>query len=111
MEPQQKTDALQDLQVAAQMLANGKSETEIKDELVRRGLDESTAWTVINALDDEVSKQKKAQAGKSMLWGAFWLTGGLIATAASDGQVLFYGAILVGCIKLFVGLAHYFSKD
>lgn len=111
MEQQQKEQALEDFQVAAQMLADGKSETEIKDELVQRGLPESTAWSVINMLDDEVRKQKKAKGGKNMLFGGLWFGGGLIATMASDGQVLFYGAIIAGAIQFFTGLAQSLSND
>jgi len=42
--------------------------------------------------------------GLSIVIGAVLLIGGIIATAASGGKVLFYGAILVGAFRLIVGI-------
>jgi hypothetical protein len=90
--------------LAVQRHNEGKSEIEIKDELVKLGLDETSAWAIVNKIDDETRELKKKAGGKNILYGALWLIGGLIATAASDGQVLFYGAIIAGLVQLITGI-------
>jgi hypothetical protein len=71
---------------------------------VKLGLDETSAWTIVNKIEDEVSELKKKAGTKNILYGSLWLIGGIIATAASDGQVLFYGAILAGLVQLISGI-------
>lgn len=59
------------------------------------------------AMEYEAEDGSKSGGMAGILWGGLWLAGGLIATMASDGQVLFYGAILYGGFKLVTGIASY----
>lgn len=43
-------------------------------------------------------------AGANFLWGLFWLAAGIIGTIATDGHILFYGAILVGVVRIIRGI-------
>ena len=47
---------------------------------------------------------KKKKARWKILFGLMWLVGGIIATAASDGELLFWGAIVFGAIDVIVGI-------
>ena len=47
-----------------------------------------------------VKLQKIADAKQSMLYGLLWCIGGIVATAVTDGHVLFWGAVLVGGIQI-----------
>jgi hypothetical protein len=42
-------------------------------------------------------------SGANIGWGFFWLAAGIIGTIATNGQFLFYGAILVGILRIVRG--------
>ena len=44
-------------------------------------------------------------AARNFGWGIFWLAAGIIGTIATDGQYLFWGAILVGGVRIIRGIA------
>ena len=52
-----------------------------------------------------------AEAKRAILFGALWCIGGIIATAASDGHVLFWGAVLFGGIQFIKGLFQFLAND
>ncbi len=39
-----------------------------------------------------------------IIWGLVWLFGGLLVTAVTEGQTIFYGAMIYGVIKIFQGI-------
>lgn len=79
-------------------------------ELERRfGLDETSARYLVEQTQGFLSRENRKKAGKSMLFGALWLTGGLIATSADFG-LIFWGAILFGGIQFLTGLFNYCCK-
>jgi hypothetical protein len=43
--------------------------------------------------------------GNNMAWGALWCIGGIIATVVTDGQFIFYGAIIYGAIRFITGVS------
>jgi len=57
-----------------------------------------------------VKLQKIADAKQSMLYGLLWCIGGIVATAVTDGHVLFWGAVLVGGIQLISGIFKFLAN-
>ncbi|HET6253320.1 MAG TPA: hypothetical protein VFE32_04575 [Puia sp.] len=53
------------------------------------------------------SNDEEASA-RNFGWGIFWLAGGIIGTVVTDYHVVFYGAILVGVIRIIRGIAQAF---
>ena len=95
-----------------QMMNQGRPEPEIRTTLRAKGLDDVYINTVlVNVYNhrngvtvDQAQEQSSGAGSRNMLFGALWCIGGLIATAATDGQVLFYGAIIVGGIQFIGGV-------
>lgn len=54
--------------------------------------------------------QEITEAKQAMLYGTLWCVGGIIATAATDGNVLFWGAILIGGIQLISGVFKFLTN-
>lgn len=89
----------------AQKRANGSSESEIKQELIGKGLDNEVADKLLKVsqqVQDE--KPSKAGAGLSLVGGLVVAGIGIGITAGSDGAVIAYGAIVIGIIWFFKGL-------
>jgi hypothetical protein len=72
------------------MVKEKRSAIETKDILIKEGLDEASAATVVRNLELQIYDAKKERANKDMLYGALWCIGGIIATAAKI-LVLFFG--------------------
>jgi len=51
-----------------------------------------------------MSESNGSAAGANFLWGLLWLAAGIIGTIATSGHVLFYGAILVGVVRIIRGI-------
>jgi len=91
---------------AANMMINQKKESyEVRDALIAQGLDETTATTIVDNLEQQINDAKKSRAQKDMLYGALWCVGGIVATAAHIGFI-FWGAIIFGAIQFFKGVAN-----
>lgn len=89
---------------AADLLFNQDYEpTSVKQELINKGLDASSADLIICQLQESYSEAKHQQGRQDMLWGAVWCIGGIVATAANIGFI-FYGAIFFGAIQFFSGV-------
>jgi hypothetical protein len=52
-----------------------------------------------------MSYQSNDDAASHFGWGLFWLAGGIIGTIVTNGHFIFWGAILVGVIRLIRGIA------
>jgi hypothetical protein len=96
---------------AAEQMRSGVSPQQIQALLVEKGLDQSSAATVVSQLTEIRSKAIREASNKDMLYGALWCIGGIVVTvatlsAASGGgtYVVAWGAILFGGIQFFRGL-------
>ena len=78
----------------------------VKQGLMQKGLDEDQAELVIEELFIRANKAQKSAAVNEMLLGAFILAVGLFLTFGNFGAI-FYGAILVGVLKLIKGFINY----
>jgi hypothetical protein len=89
--------------LAANLLfENNRSSKEVKDELVKNGIDAESSSIIV----DNLISAKKKIAGKDMFYGALWCIGGTIATIANFGYI-FWGAILFGGFQFLKGAYNY----
>ncbi len=110
VENQNAVDQIYDY--AANLMINDKKNAkETQRALIDQGLDEESAFVVVNTLEEQIKEAKKKNAKKDMLYGLLWAVGGLVATAltfaaASDGgrYVAFYGAVFYGGYRFLKGL-------
>lgn len=103
-EKDQQEAVKQIYQFAANLMVNqGKGTYETKKALIEQGLDEESAATVVNNLENQIEDSKREAANKDMIFGAMWFIGGVVATAANIGFI-FWGAIVFGAIQFFKGL-------
>ncbi len=94
---------------AANLLVSQKQRPEEAIESLKlSGLAAEDARTVVETLHGQITKIKKAQANKDILYGALWCGGGTIATLANIGFI-FWGAIIFGGIQLVKGIVNYSS--
>lgn len=105
------------IQMVFNQFNEGKTRDQIIDEFVTKGTMKKEAaklivGTVAEQMTDIKHEGKAAEqnqsesswnGGGSLAIGLVILIGGIIATAASKGQVLFYGAIGVGVIYIIKG--------
>ena len=108
MEENQKNQDQQVKQIyenaANLMVEQKKSANEVKETLIKEGLDSESASNVVENIEQHMKKAKKEGANKNMLYGALWCVGGTIATVADLGYI-FWGAIVFGAIQFFMGVA------
>jgi len=88
---------------AESMIHRDKTAREVKMDLVKQGMDESNAQSIVDEVESQINNAHNAKANKDMLYGALWVVGGLILTFAKIGFI-FWGAILFGGIQFFRGL-------
>lgn len=97
------------LTFVAEELNAGRTPSEIEQSLVEKGLDREAAVALTARVREVWSRQRSSQGSSTMLVGALWLVGGLVATAATYGAggssyVVFWGAIAYGGIKIVRGM-------
>ena len=97
--------------VAAGYMREGIPDEAITKKLENEGLDTESAQAVVQNLANMRKQEIKQRANKNMGFGALWLIGGAIVTAAtysaSSGggtYIVTYGAIIVGAIQFLQGL-------
>ncbi len=98
---------------AFQLKAGGGHPDDIKENLIGRGLDATTAETIAENVEREYNNVKNKAAEKNMLYGGLWCAGGTLVTvltysAASSGgghYVVAWGAIVFGAVQFFKGLS------
>jgi hypothetical protein len=89
--------------LAANLLfENDRSPKEVKDELIKNGIDAESSSIIV----DNLTSAKRKIAGKDMFYGALWCIGGTIATVADFGYI-FWGAILFGGFQFLRGAYNY----
>lgn len=102
---------------AADMIKEGKPEPEIRKILREKGHDDVYINTVLVNIYNHMNgtqavagtatadaSESSGNAGLSIVFGVVLLLGGIIATAASGGHTVWYGAILVGAIRIITGI-------
>lgn len=95
---------------AANLMVNEKkSVLETRRELVNQGIDAESAATIVSNLHEHIQIAQNKRANKDMIFGALWLVGGIVATAAQVGFI-FWGAIVFGAIQFFKGLINKFPN-
>lgn len=99
---------------AAGLMQENKSYSQIVDRLLEAGLERDTAHRVVTELEEARSEALREAGKKNMLYGALWCIGGIIVTAVSYSAatgpgggtyIVTWGAIVVGAIQFFQGLA------
>jgi hypothetical protein len=100
--------------LVARELEAGRSPKEIEADLVRAGADPGLAAALTGAANDEGPYSDVSNlsggGGSTMMFGALWMVGGLVATALSygaggDSYVVFWGAVVYGGIQILRGMA------
>ncbi len=88
--------------------SQGKTEDQIKNELSKLGLDGPMLDTIYMAAVTKIGNQPESKKSsswiRSIIWGIIWLGLGLWATSVMEGDVIYYGAMIVGGIMIFRGL-------
>ena len=79
---------------------------EVETELVNEGLSPENAKTVVENLKEHEKEAKRQGANKHIRNGALWCGGGLLLTAITGGQYIFFGAVIYGGFLLIRGLYH-----
>lgn len=78
---------------------------EAREYLSQKGIDNNEATDLISDIEDKITREKRKEANKDILWGAIWCFGGLICTFSNVGFI-FWGAIIFGGIKLIKGIVN-----
>lgn len=86
-----------------------KEAEEVKSILVEKGLSDVAAYTILQDVQHNLSRAKKEDARKDMVFGALWCIGGTIATF-SNIRFIFWGVILFGCVQFLKGLVNYYQS-
>lgn len=104
---------------AAELMRNGHSNSEIHENLLSHGLDQSAASLVVDNLSKVRAEQYRETGLNNMKVGAMWAVGGLVITgvtysmASEQGgtYVVTWGAIVFGAIQFFKGLYQYTNGE
>ncbi len=110
----QPFDEQQAYNFAADQIINlRRPSEEVADMLVQKGLDRTTAYSIVDSMYTQLDDGKKERAKKDMIYGGLWFFGGIIVTiatysAASGGgsYVVAWGAIIFGGFQFFRGIAN-----
>lgn len=78
----------------------------IKNKLIKKGYDESTAEQLIYDARNLYREAVRKKASRDIIFGAMWFFGGTIATLANIGFI-FWGAIVFGLIQCIKGIVNY----
>jgi hypothetical protein len=97
-------------QTVYQILEQGKTTSQIKKDLLEKGMNEKVATEFLKKVKDDIYEAKRSSSNKDMIYGALWCIGGLVATFAELGYI-FWGAIIFGAIQFFRGVADSPGED
>jgi hypothetical protein len=70
--------------------------------LVEKGVGQGKAENIVNNILIYTKKENEKSGNRDMLYGAIWLIGGVLATAADFGFI-FWGAIVFGGFQFIRG--------
>jgi len=92
------------------LIKEGKSTEFIVEKLVANGYGYEQSYEATNLIYGKAiqvhNQRSKSNSGTDIALGAIILTIGIVITVASQQQVIAYGAIIVGIIKLVRGNAN-----
>lgn len=99
----------------AQLLSAEKNEQQIVNELLSRGIDNTTAWALIARQKAAMKEKKAARAKKNVSFGAMWLVAGIVITVATFSSasdigrymatwMVISGTIVCGCLQMLSGM-------
>jgi hypothetical protein len=89
--------------VAANLIIEQKkSHSETVEVLISNGLDRANANAIVTSIISQHTQVKNATAKNDMIFGACWMVGGIVATAADFGYI-FWGAIVFGLFQFLRG--------
>jgi len=106
-EEQQATKVVEEMVV--QRFLEGKNTKVIVAELVKGGWSQESATQFVTSAEQQFKqspegRQRLASKYKrQMLYGVLWLIGGAILTGVTQGNFIFFGAIIWGMIDFFRG--------
>lgn len=83
-----------------------KSWGEVKNELVKQGLNDEDASAIVSNLKEQEREEKKDASNKELGYGVLWAGGGIALTAITGGTFIFYGAVLWGGWLILKGIWH-----
>jgi len=104
-EEQQATQVVPEMVV--QRLVEGKNTKNIVKELVKGGWSKESATQFVISTEQQFKQSPEGRQvlaskhKRGMIYGLLWVAGGTIATVATEGQWLFWGAILFGMFDFF----------
>lgn len=106
-EEQQATKVVKDM--VAEKLAEGKNAKKIVEELVKGGWSQESATQFVTTTEQQFKQSPEGRQilaskyKRRMLYGVLWLIGGAILTGVTQGNFIFFGAIIWGLIDFFRG--------
>lgn len=59
---------------------------------------------IVTNVETEIETEKDKYAMKQIKYGCMWAVGGVILTVITDGQYIFYGAVVYGLYLIFKNL-------
>jgi hypothetical protein len=103
----------QPLQIAVAMLQAGSTPSQVKTQLLKKGMTSPEVDALLTPLFTDWRAAMEKHASKQMKIGAAWAVGGLAVTIATYSAVaqsggtyfVAWGAVLFGTIRFFRGLA------
>ncbi len=72
--------------------------------LVRDGYSHEDSTIACQQIIAHFNKNKKSGSTLKIVIGSILFIGGIVATTATDGHTVFYGAVIVGAIQLITGI-------
>lgn len=95
-----------DLQALFVYFEQGMGDRSIKNKLIKKGYDESTAEQLLYEARKLYREVIRKKAMRDIIFGALWFFGGTVATLAHVGFI-FWGAIVFGLIQCIRGIVNY----
>ncbi len=106
MEPQNK-NLVKIYRYAYKLKRAGKTTAEIKQELIRQGLDNKSLESIIGNIDFHYIEARKKTGKKNMLYGAIWCAGGMVVTATTYNVYRGIGYYVIGCGTIIFGIGKF----
>ena len=96
--------------LVVQRVVEGKDSKKIADELVKAGWSKESATQYVNDTEQEFKQSLEGrhilagQHQRGMLYSMLWVGGGIGLTAATQGFLIFWGAVVFGLYAFFKNL-------
>lgn len=79
---------------------------QVRDELIRQGVEVEDASAVVENLQNQEIKEKQEAGNKELGYGLLWAVGGIALTVITGGTFIFWGAVVWGIWLILKGLNH-----